>query len=219
MTKAEHEKGATDQSQTPRSASARSDDLARRKSWEGRIVTIHHPNQEGSDDTRWRVERHINGSLYEVSRTGSYRIGRQEGPDRRYASHSHHGADWKWWEDRPGSRTAEERVKTADDEQANTPPMTRQEAMDAMDEAVRDGAAQEDEAATLAPPTLDSDSLRVELLGARLESENGLMFVVFKVGPDYYYGPLDKYLPPEFDPLDLIREPKDEARFGSGGDE
>ena len=81
----------------------------------------------------------------------------------------------------------------------------RQEAMDAMDEAVRDGAAQEREAATMAPPTPDSDSLRVELLGARLESENGLMFVVFKVGPDYYYGPLDKYLPPEFDPLDLIR--------------
>ena len=88
----------------------------------------------------------------------------------------------------------------------STPPMTRQEAMDAMDEAVRDLVAQEDEAATMAPPTLESDRVEIEMLGARLEYEDGEMFVVFRVGREFFYGRLDKYEPPEFDPLDLIRK-------------
>ena len=92
------------------------------------------------------------------------------------------------------------------DPQPDTPPMTRQEAMRAMDEAVEDLVAQEDEAATMAPPTEDSDTVRLEVLGARLEYEDGHLFVVFKVGPDYFSGRLDRYIPPEFDPLDLIRK-------------
>jgi hypothetical protein len=89
-------------------------------------------------------------------------------------------------------------------------PMTRQEAMTRMDEAVEDLIAQEDEAATMAPPTDESDTVRLEILGARLEYEDGHLFVVFKAGPDYYSGRLDKYVPVEFDPLDLIRKPEDD---------
>ena len=87
--------------------------------------------------------------------------------------------------------------------------ITRQEAMRAMDEAVVDAVEQEDEAATMAPPTPLSDTLRLEILGARLEYEDGHLFVVFKAGPDYFSGCLDRYIPPEFDPLDLIRKEDD----------
>ena len=192
MTRAEHELGAVDNTRPPLTADERLSHLDKRESWEGRMVTM-------PDNTRWKVLKHINGSLYQLTSNGKF----------RFASHPTETSEWQWWEDRPGSRTAAERVQT-EDEQDNTPSMTRQEAMSAMDEAVEDLVAQEDEAATMAPPTEDSDTVRLEVLGARLEQEDGQMFVVFKVGPDYYSGRLDKYVPVEFDPLDLIRKREDD---------
>lgn len=79
------------------------------------------------------------------------------------------------------------------------------EAMKAMDEAVMAGA-KEDEAATMTPPTEDSDRVAAQMLGARLEYEKGELHVVFKVGTEYFFGTLKKYVPKPFDPLDLIRE-------------
>jgi hypothetical protein len=110
----------------------------------------------------------------------------------------------------PGMTKDEHEKGSIDMTRPNEEPMTRQEAMSRMDEAVEDLIVQEDEAATMAPPTVESDTVRLEILGARLESEDGEMFVVFKVGPDYYSGRLDRYLAPEFDPLDLIRKPEDD---------
>ena len=176
MTRAEHVKGAVSYCRDPRSAQDRATDAERREAWVGRMVTM-------PDNTRWKVLKHINGSLYELASNGKTRM----------ASHSHQTANWVWW----------------NDPQPDTPPMTRQEAMRAMDEAVEDLVAQEDEAATKAPPTEDSDTVRLEVLGARLEYEDGHLFVVFKVGPDYFSGRLDRYIPPEFDPLDLIRKEDD----------
>tara|TARA_R110002020_G_scaffold58570_3_gene160566 strand:+ start:3040 stop:3285 length:246 start_codon:yes stop_codon:yes gene_type:complete len=77
--------------------------------------------------------------------------------------------------------------------------------MKAMDEAVMAGA-KEDEAATMTPPTEDSDRVAAQMLGARLEYEKGELHVVFKVGTEYFFGTLKKYVPKPFDPLDLIRE-------------
>ena len=176
MTRAEHEQGAKDTTRTPRSAEDRATDAERREAWVGRMVTMR-------DNTRWKVLKHINGSLYEMTSNGKTRM----------ASHSHQAANWVWW----------------NDPQPDTPPMTRQEAMRAMDDAVEDLVVQEDEAATMAPPTEDSDTLRLEILGARLEYEDGHLFVVFKVGSNYFSGRLDKYIPPEFDPLTLIRKEDD----------
>ena len=200
MTRTEHEKGAISycrrpnnspsggggNAHTPRSAEARAADTSRREAWVGRLVTM-------PDATEWLVTKHINGSLYEVTS--------QSGTAIRHAAHPTEDSDWRWWsasEDGPRAP------------QPETPPMTRQEAMDALDEAVRDAVAQEDEAATMAPPTLESDRVEIEMLGARLEYEDGHMFVVFRVGREFFYGRLDKYEPPEFDPLDLIRKPEDE---------
>jgi len=86
----------------------------------------------------------------------------------------------------------------------------KEAAMDAMDEAIVAGATAEEaandllgrEEATMAPPKPQKDpqTLRVELLGARLEDD--CLWSVFKVGDDLFYGPLSK-----FDPLDLIRKP------------
>ena len=88
--------------------------------------------------------------------------------------------------------------------------------MKAMDEAVVElsqeavrasvADAKEDEAATMTPPTEDSDPVVAEMLGARLEYEKGELHVVFKVGTEYFFGMLRKYIPKPFDPLDLIRE-------------
>jgi len=106
----------------------------------------------------------------------------------------------------PGMTRDEHERGSIDMTRPSEEPMTRQEAMPRMDEAVEDLVAQEDEAATMAPPTEDSDTLRLEVLGARLEYEDGHLFVVFKVGSEYFSGRLDRYIPPEFDPLDLIRK-------------
>jgi len=88
---------------------------------------------------------------------------------------------------------------------ASKPKPSYAEAMKAMDEAVVAGA-KEDEAATMTPPTEDSDRVAAQMLGARLEYEKGELHVVFKVGTEYFYGTLKKYVPKPFDPLDLIRE-------------
>ena len=74
------------------------------------------------------------------------------------------------------------------------------DALTAMDEAVRDTVAQEDEAATLAPPTPSSDQTRVELKAIRLEGDASLLWVVFDVAGTLYHGALK-----EFDPSDLIK--------------
>ena len=110
---------------------------------------------------------------------------------------------WSEWDDEQTEYVAVEQPEPS------TEPLSREAAMEAMDEAVVDVVEQEDEAATMAPPTPLSDTLRLEILGARLEYEDGHLFVVFKVGPDYFSGRLDRYIPPEFDPLDLIRKEDD----------
>lgn len=191
MTKADHERGAVDwqgkwrtrgKSQSGRTsdyqsrpARNRATDSARRESWVGRMVTM--PNK-----TRWKVAKHINGSLYEITKP---KVGR--GNWSRYASHPTHDSEWRWWDD-------------------ERPEAEHQ----SMDEAIEDLIQQEDEAATMAPPTEDSDTLRLELLGARMEWEDGHLFVVFKGGPSYFSGRLDKYVPSEFNPLDLIKKPEDD---------
>lgn len=73
-------------------------------------------------------------------------------------------------------------------------------AMEAMDEAVRDGAAQEDEAATMAPPTPSSDQTRVELKAIRLDLDHELLWAVFEVAGTLYHGALR-----QFNPTDLIK--------------
>jgi len=103
---------------------------------------------------------------------------------------------WSEWDDEQTEYVAVEQPEPS------TEPLSREAAMEAMDEAVVDVVEQEDEAATMAPPTplSDTQTLRVELLGARLE--DNYLWAVFLVGTDYYYGRLDKH---QFDPLDLIR--------------
>ena len=192
MTRAQHEKGAIDLTRPPQSAEERETSLNLRQSWVGRVVTF-------PDQTRWKVDRHINGSLYQV----------KQGDKVRFASHSSHNSDWAWWEDRPGSRSAAERVETEEACEQYTKDAERLSPSERMDDGVKDLIAQEDEAATMAPPTEDSDTLRIEMLGGRLEYEDGHLFVVFKVGPEYFSGRLDKYVTPDFDPLDLIRKEDD----------
>ena len=72
---------------------------------------------------------------------------------------------WSDWDDEQTEYVAVEQPEPS------TEPLSREDAMDAMDAAVVDAVAQEDEAATMAPPTplSDTQTLRVELLGARLE--------------------------------------------------
>ena len=103
---------------------------------------------------------------------------------------------WSEWDDEQTGYVAVEQPEPSTESLSNDP------AMDALDAAVVDAVDQEDEAATMAPPTplSDTQTLRVELLGARLEDD--CLWAVFQVGPDYYYGRLDKH---QFDPLDLIR--------------
>ena len=140
------------------------------------------------------IERHIRGSQYEIQ-TGL-------GMRPRYAHHkkqSHDGSDIKaelaagwspWrqdWHDRGEAKRAQG-VKPDWD------------ALTAMDDAVRDTVAQEDEAATLAPPTPSSDQTRVELKAIRLEGDASLLWVVFDVAGTLYHGALK-----EFDPSDLIK--------------
>tara|TARA_B100001750_G_scaffold242619_1_gene256336 strand:- start:936 stop:1316 length:381 start_codon:yes stop_codon:yes gene_type:complete len=74
-------------------------------------------------------------------------------------------------------------------------------AIEAMDEAVRDAVAQEDEAATMAPPTPSSDQTQIELKAIRLDPDNRILWVVFEIAGNFYHGPL-----PELQPADLIKE-------------
>ena len=160
-----------------------------------------------------RIQEHIVGSQYRVLLREN--IGGPPSPPF-YAHHKIQSqstlndreliAGWTEWEDD---------YKNHDRKEA---------AMDAMDEAIKAGAAAEEaandllgqrldreeaandllgrEEATMAPPKPQKDhqTLRVELLGARLEDD--CLWSVFKVGNDLFYGPLSK-----FDPLDLIRKP------------
>ena len=146
-----------------------------------------------------RIQEHIVGSQYRVLCREN--IGGPPSPPF-YAHHKIQSkstlndreltAGWTEWEDD---------YKNHDRKEA---------AMDAMDEAVKAGAAAEEaandllgrEEATMAlpKPQKDPQTLRVELLGARLEDD--CLWSVFKVGDDLFYGPLSK-----FDPLDLIRKP------------
>ena len=198
MTRAQHEEGAihyTRQQQPPSrgeptghvpvSAQQRANNTSVREELVGLAIT-----QQGRFYGA-RVQEHIRGSQYRVL------LRENIGGDHSepfYASHTARtslsvgqrlGIGWSEWEDRTDD------LKTDEPEEGP---------MDAMDEAVADGAAQEREAATMAPPTPLSDpqTLRVELLGARLE--DNCLWAVFQVGDDLFYGPLSK-----FDPLDLIR--------------
>ncbi len=98
----------------------------------------------------------------------------------------------------------------------NTSQYNQHREMKAMDEAVVElsqeavrasvAGVKEDEAATMTPPPEDSDRPAAQMLGARLEYEKGELHVVFKVGTEFFFGTLKKYIPKPFDPLDLIRE-------------
>ena len=204
MTRAQHEEGAihyTRQQQPPSrgeptghvpvSGEQRAQNASVREELVGGVIT-----QPGRFYGA-RVQEHIRGSQYRVLLRENLGGNHSE---PFYASHTAQtsyptgyqltlgqrlGIGWSEWEDRTDD------LKTDESEE---------DPMDAMDAAVADSVAQEREAATMAPPTPLSDpqTLRVELLGARLEDNR--LWAVFQVGDDLFYGPLSK-----FDPLDLIR--------------
>ena len=207
MSREEHEEGAKDWRSIPRgvplsehvslTGSQRAEFARQRRLLVGETIT-----QPGRF-FGLTIARHIRGSQYEL---------RDSSIDTVYVHHKKQSLDgsdiaaelaggWNPWRQDWHDKGEAKYQRSLSSEAGKAEFMSREEHPGkAMDEAVKDAVAQEDEAATMAPPTPSSDQTRVELKAIRLDADASLLWVVFDVAGTLYHGALK-----EFNTRDLIK--------------